>query len=138
MQKLLGLYKKYRSVISYVFFGVLTTAVNFLLYTLLFNLLGLNNFLSNVISVSASILFAFVTNKLFVFQSHTKTLGALISELAKFLSGRLITAVFEVGFMVLTVDLLHLNGTVMKAVCTVVVLILNYIFSKLWAFKKPK
>ncbi len=138
MKFILELLKKYKSVIMYLIFGVLTTAVNFVIYELLYNRLGISNFISNVIAVSSAIAFAFITNKLFVFESRGGGMRSFLGELWRFLAGRLASAVFEIGFMVLAVDLLKLNGTFMKLLSNIVVIILNYVFSKFWVFKNTK
>ena len=121
--------KKYKSVILYLIFGVLTTLVNFVAYNICYTKLQFPNLVSNTIAWILSVLFAFITNKIWVFKS--KSFG--LSKLARLFTGFLDTAIMFVG-----VDLLKRNWIIAKIVSSVVVVILNYIFSKLFIFRKNK
>ena len=126
---------KYRDIIPYAVFGVLTTLLDFAVYFLLYKQFGINNVLSTIIAFIAAVLFAFATNKLFVFKSKSWDKSTALPELYKFSAARTGTFVFTVLFMYITVDLLKLNGIVMKIVQNVIVIILNYVFSKFMIFK---
>ena len=136
MEKLRELIKKHWDIVSYLFFGVLTTAVSYLVYFPLYNLLDLPATVSNALSWIAAVAFAYVTNKPFVFKSHDWSRKTVIPELLKFIGCRIGSGLAETILLLITVDLLHINGNVMKLVASVVVVILNYIGSKLLVFNK--
>ena len=133
---IVSLLKKYWDVISYLFFGVLTTVVNYLVYLPVYNLLGLSAALSNAIAWVVAVAFAYLTNKPFVFKSHDWSARTVIPELTKFISCRIASGAMETGILLLTVDILHWNGNIWKLVTSVLVVILNYFGSKLLVFKK--
>ena len=130
------LFIKYKDVISYLFFGVLTTAVNVAVYYVFYNLLSIANVISTVIAWVVAVAFAFVTNKLFVFDSKSWAPSVALREFWTFTACRIGTGIVEIGMMWLFVDILTFNGTVMKLITNFIVIVLNYIFSKLIIFKK--
>ncbi len=132
----LRLWKKYEDVILYLFFGVLTTGVNYLVYLPFYNLMGLSATISNIVAWIAAVAFAFLTNKPFVFKSHDWSRKAVIPELSKFVSCRLASGVMETVIIFLAVDVLAGNGNLWKLLTSVLVVILNYFGSKLFAFRK--
>lgn len=136
MARLRELFVKYQDIVSYLFFGVLTTAVNYVVYLPCYNLLGLSAAVSNVIAWAVSVAFAFLTNKPFVFKSHDWSAKTVVPELAKFVGCRVGSGFLETGIIFLTVDCLRWDGNVMKLVTSVLVVILNYIASRLLVFRK--
>ena len=134
--KLKALFEKYYDLITYVFFGGLTTVVNYLVYLPCYNMLGLNASLSNVISWVVAVAFAFLTNKPFVFRSHDWSAKVVWPELVKFVGCRIGSGVMETAILFLTVDILGWNGNVWKLITSVLVVILNYVASKLIVFRK--
>ena len=136
IQKLRSLILKYWDVLSYLFFGVLTTVVNYLIYLPAFNLCGLSAAVSNMIAWVGAVVFAFLTNKPFVFRSHDWSAKTVVPEFTKFVSCRLASGVLETGILLLTVDCLHWNGNLWKLVTQVLVIIINYVGSKLLVFRK--
>ncbi|EGG91719.1 hypothetical protein HMPREF0491_01965 [Lachnospiraceae oral taxon 107 str. F0167] len=130
--------KKYESVLLYLIFGVLTTFVNIVVYYILFNHVLLSNILSNGIAWVAAVIFAFITNKIWVFKSKTLEIEQVIKELSAFFSARLSTGLLDMAIMYVGVDLLKVNSIYSKIISGVVVVILNYIFSKLFIFRKNK
>lgn len=136
IQKIRALLEKYWDVISYLFFGVLTTIVNYVIYLPVYNLLGLSAAVSNAIAWVVAVAFAYLTNKPFVFKSHDWSAKTVVPELAKFVSCRLASGVMETAILFVTVDLLGWNGNLWKLVTSVLVVILNYLASKLLVFKK--
>ena len=136
MEKMKTLMARYRDVIVYLVFGVLTTAVNYIVYLPCYNVLGLSGSVSNAIAWVVAVAFAYLTNKPFVFQSHDWSAKTVIPELTKFLGCRIGSGVLETAIIFLTVDLLGWNGNVMKLLTSVLVVVLNYIGSKLLVFKK--
>ena len=136
MKTLKTLLKKHWGVISYLIFGVLTTAVNYIVYLPCYNVLGLSGSLSNTIAWVGAVAFAYLTNKPFVFQSHDWSAKTVLPELTKFVGCRVGSGVLETAIIFLTVDWLGWNGNVMKLLTSVLVVVLNYIGSKLLVFKK--
>ena len=136
LQKIRALVVKYRDILSYLVFGVLTTVVNYAVYLPIYNLLGLSAAVSNVIAWVAAVAFAFLTNKPFVFKSHDWSAKTVIPELTKFVSCRVASGAMETLILLLTVDILGWNGNIWKLITQVLVVVLNYITSKLVVFKK--
>lgn len=135
-QKILNLIKKHWDIVSYLFFGGLTTVVNYLVYYPLYNFFGFSAALSNCVAWVAAVAFAYLTNKPFVFKSRDWSAKVVIPELAKFVACRLGSGAAETIIIFVTVDILRINGNVMKLVTSVLVVILNYAASKLLVFRK--
>lgn len=135
MKKMLELAKKYEDILSYLFFGVLTTVVNYVVYLPCYNVLGLSSAVSNVIAWVAAVAFAYLTNKPFVFKSHDWSMKTVLPELTKFLACRVGSGVLETVMLLVCVDWLGWDGNVLKIVTSVLVVVLNYIGSKLVVFK---
>lgn len=136
MEKLKELIKKYWDILSYLFFGVLTTAVNYMVYLPIYNLLGLSSSVSNMIAWVVAVAFAYLTNKPFVFQSHDWSAKTVIPELTRFVSCRVTSGAIETGVLWLTVDQLGWNGNIWKLITSVLVVVMNYFGSKLLVFLK--
>lgn len=136
IEKIRSLVKKHWEIISYIFFGGLTTVVNWLVYFPLYNLLHVDSAVSNVIAWVVSVAFAFLTNKPFVFKSHDWSMKVTFPELGKFVSARVLSGLFETGCLFLFVTMLSWDGNIVKVVVSVAVVIINYVASKLVVFKK--
>ena len=136
MKKIKALIVQYWEVLSYLIFGVLTTVVNYLVYLPVYNLLGLSAALSNAIAWVVAVAFAYLTNKPFVFKSHDWSAKTVIPELTKFVGCRVASGAAETLILLVTVDILCWNGNIWKLVTSVLVVILNYIASKLVVFRK--
>lgn len=121
-----------REVFFYLVFGVLTTVVNIISFAILSRMFGIGTVVSNVIAWFLSVLFAYVTNRRWVFLS---TGGNVFREMLVFFSGRLCTGVLDTLVMFITVDLLGWNDLMMKILSNIIVIILNYIISKFFVFK---
>ena len=145
METLKNLYFKHKEIINYLLFGGLTTVVSWGTYSLFVKAIGMSVGVGNVLSWICAVLFAFVTNKLFVFESKTWQPATALREFVSFIGARLATGVIE-WFGVpyfsthgLTHPLFGVKGLLAKVVVSIVVIILNYIFSKfLVFFKKDK
>lgn len=135
-QKIRTLLDKYYDVITYLVFGVLTTLVNYIVYLPCYNYLGISASYSNMIAWVVAVAFAYVTNKPFVFRSHDWSAKTVIPELIKFVGTRLGSGALETAIIFLAVDLAGMNGNIWKLVTSVLVVILNYIGSKLLVFRK--
>ncbi|WP_040198290.1 GtrA family protein [Candidatus Soleaferrea massiliensis] len=132
---------KYKEIILYVFFGGLTTVVNFSMFFIFNMLLGEDRYIvSQVISWVAAVLFAFITNKLFVFSKTERTFQQVYREFLKFVSVRILTGLLETISLIAAVDALHFPVNWSKIIICFAVVILNYVFSKLLIFtsKKPE
>lgn len=135
--KLVDIIKKYREIIMYLIFGFLTTVVSigtfFVFSKFIFDMSKNWQMQSaNVLSWLISVLFAYVTNKKFVFQSHASPL----KEIIKFYSSRLSTLGIEMILMEIFVTLCHFNVMLVKIAVQFIVIVLNYVFGKLFVFKK--
>ena len=131
------LLKKYRSQLIYLVFGVLTTVVNYLIYFPCDRLLH-TAWLSNSIAWVFAVLFAYVTNKPFVFESHDWSMKTVAPEFIKFVGTRVASLGVENLILLVTVDLLGWNRIGWKFFASVLVVILNYVGSKLLVFRKEK
>lgn len=120
---------------KYCIVGGTTTLVDLAVFYLLCEVGGMNATLSNVISISVSIAYAYVANKLFVFQTHCPDLSALMGEIGRFVSGRLGTMALEIGMVFVLCDLFGMDGFAGKLTTQVVIFVSNYMLSKFWAFK---
>lgn len=134
--KIKELFVKYYDILVYLVFGVLTTVVNYLVYLPCYNLLGLSSSVSNVIAWVVAVAFAYVTNKPFVFHSHDWSRETVIPELTKFVGTRLGSGALETVILLIAVDWLGMNGNLWKIVTSVLVVIINYVGSKLLVFRK--
>lgn len=130
------LIRKHYDILAYLFFGVLTTVVNYIVYLPCYNLLHFSAAVSNVIAWVAAVAFAYLTNKPFVFKSHDWSAKTVIPELTKFVGSRIVSGALETAIIFVTVDWLCWNGNIMKLVTSVLVVVINYIASKLLVFKK--
>lgn len=133
---ILSLLKKYQDLLIYLIFGVLTTAVNYLVYLPCYNELALGAAMSNLLSWVVSVTFAFLTNKPLVFRSHDWSARVVVPEIIKFLSCRIGSGALETVILLLCVDILGWNGNLWKLITSVLVVILNYVGSKLLVFRK--
>ena len=136
MEWLKTMVEKHRDVLLYLFFGVLTTVVNYVVYLPCYNVLGLSGSVSNVIAWVGAVAFAYLTNKPFVFRSHDWSAKTVIPELTKFVGCRIGSGALETAIILVTVDWLGWNGNAMKLLTSVLVVVLNYIGSKLLVFRK--
>lgn len=138
MKKLLDFVKKYRRVLTYLVFGILTTIVNYLVYLPCYNLLKIPASVSNVISWACAVLFAYLTNKPFVFRSRDWSVRTVVPEFLKFVGCRAASGAMETGALLLFVDILHQNGNLWKLAVSILVVIVNYVGSKLLVFRNSR
>ena len=124
-----------RETISYLIFGILTTIVNYAVFELC-NVLHIHYLVGTLIAWGLAVMFAYITNKLFVFESKSWKKEVIVKELSSFIACRIVSGLFDLGFMALAVELLTMNKSIAKLVSNVFVVIANYIFSKLFIFKK--
>lgn len=127
---------KYREPLMYLVFGVLTTLVNWAGYWLLTDLLHAHYMAATVVSQLAAILFAYVTNRIWVFESKVRGAKGIAIEMAKFFGARGISLLLDMGCMFLGVTVLCINDKLMKIIANIIIIIANYIFSKIFVFRK--
>ena len=135
MERLRELFIKYRELLSYLFFGVLTTVVNYVSYLLLAPFFGTTT-IPTAIAWVLSVAFAYLTNRRWVFRSQAKGAAAILREAGSFVGARLSSGVIDVGIMWVFADRLGFNDKLVKLASNVFVVIFNYIASKLIIFRK--
>ncbi len=139
MEKIFALLKKYREILLYLIFGVLTTVVDYISLWLFYDLLGirvLDALGANTLAWVVSVAFAFTTNKIFVFESRDTSQKTLIREILSFVAARLVSLGAESAVIYIGVNVLGCNLWIMKLLASVIVVISNYVFSKLVIFRK--
>ncbi len=125
-----------KSTISYLIFGLLTTVVNIVTYAFLASFLNVDYKLATTVAWILSILFAFITNKLFVFNSKEITFVLMVKELVNFVIFRLLSLLVDIIIMFIIIDLLLWNDLFAKVIANGVVVVMNYFTSKNITFKK--
>ena len=138
MEKITELYKKYKEVINYLIFGVLTTVVSLIVYyASVYTFLNPDNAIqlqiANILSWVAGVTFAYFTNRKYVFESNEKN---KVKEASKFVLARVTTLIMDMIIMWLGVTVLRCNDKIVKIISQIVIIVSNYIFSKLFVFKK--
>jgi len=150
MEKFKELFLKYKEVIMYLIFGVATTVVNWITYIICTKLFGIGGAeltklqitICNAIGWVVAVTFAFVTNKLFVFESKNTEKVFLLKEAAKFYGSRAFSGIFEIllpsALIAIGLDqaVFGIEGAIAKAITSVVVIVMNYVLSKLFVFRK--
>lgn len=122
-----------KELVLYVVFGSLTALVNFVVYFFFEGLLGVHYIISNILAWFFSVLFAYITNRIWVFESESDN---ILKEMSLFFGGRIFSGAVDTGLMYLFIDILSIGNTISKIVVQIIVVILNYVFSKLIVFKK--
>ncbi|OEG14133.1 teichoic acid glycosylation protein [Enterococcus ureasiticus] len=130
------LFHKYKEVISYLVFGVATTIVNLVIFFICKDILGIDYKISNAIGWFLSVLFAFFTNKYFVFVSNHEDISSFIREMLLFYWYRILSFVVDMALMILMIEWMHISDFWAKMLTQVAVVVLNYFFSKFFIFKK--
>lgn len=140
LKGIINLYNQYKEIINYLIFGFFTTIISLVVYYLLvYSILDSNNAIelqiANIMSWIAGVIFAYITNRKFVFNSKNEKIG---KELLSFVSSRIITLVIDMLIMFVGVTLLKGNDKILKLISQIVVIVSNYVFSKLFVFRKVK
>ena len=138
MKKINSLYKKYKEIINYLIFGVLTTVISLavyyaLVYTILNPLNAIMLQIANILSWTAGVIFAYITNRKYVFESKS-----LLKEINSFVGSRIVTLIMDMIIMYIGVTVIGLNDKLIKLISQVVVIVSNYLFSKLFVFKRDE
>ena len=133
-----NLFFKYKELILYAICGILTTLVGWGSYVVSVDYIGFSVFAASIVSWVCGVVFAFVTNKLFVFQSYSFRPKELLKEFVSFVSCRALSGLFTIAAMIFIVDVMGWNEWLGKVAVSAISLVLNYIFSKLFIFKKAE
>ena len=131
-----NLFLKYKEIILYGFFGGCTTIVNVIIYYLCSRGIGLGTVASTLLAWWIAVLFAYVTNRVMVFHSSNKEMRAILIEFSFFVACRLLTGILDIAIMYLFVDRLGCYDLIIKMISNVLVILANYIASRLLIFKK--
>lgn len=132
------LFQKYREILAYLFFGVATTIVNISVFFICDMVLGFEYKTSNTLAFLLSVLFAFFTNKYFVFGNHSSSRKIFLKEMFLFYWYRILSFIIDMGMMIVLIEGIRLPNFWAKLVTQVVVVVLNYFFSKFFIFKRKK
>jgi len=127
---------KRKEMITYLVFGVLTTIVNIVTYVLIAKLMNLDYKLATTIAWVVSVVFAFITNKIYVFNSKGMAAHTLVREFSSFVFFRVLTYLIDLGMMIILVEWTQMNDIIAKIVANIIVVIINYIASKYVIFRK--
>lgn len=132
------MFERYREIINYLIFGVATTVVNIVVFFLFDTILSVPYLIANAIAIILSILFAFFTNKKYVFKSQATSRQDSWEEFVRFVSFRVLSGLFDMLSMWLLVDLLLFGTNLAKILTQFIVVVLNYMFSKFFVFKQEE
>ena len=136
MTEIKNLLIKYKEQILYLFFGGCTTVVNIVVFALCSDILHMELLVSNFMAWVLAVFFAYITNKIWVFESKTETLNELVKEIGSFVFARVVTLLIDMLIMYVGVEILFINKMIIKVLANIVVIVANYVFSKLFTFKK--
>ncbi len=137
---MIKLYKKYEEIINYLIVGALTTLVTLVSYIIITNIFlidktDLNIQIANVLSWIIAVIFAYITNRIFVFKSKVQG-KEKIKEIYNFIAARVFSLLVDMTLMFILFSLMHINDIICKMIVQIVVIIMNYVLSKLIVFKK--
>ena len=135
--KIMELFKKYKTTIMYLIFGFLTMVISIVTFAIFINV-GFNEHTSNILSWILAVLFAFITNKIFVFEDKEKEADVVIRQIIKFFLSRVFTLGLEEIIIFVFVTKLNYNAIFIKLITQIVVIVLNYVLSKKIAFNNKK
>lgn len=136
MKELFILLKKYEELLIYIFVGVLTTLVNMIVYYYFTRIINFSLYTSNIIAWIVAVLFAFFSNKFIVFKSIDKRFKTIFKEGISFTSMRILSLGLEMITLYILISIFSWNDMVVKLIAQIIVTVSNYIFSKLFIFKK--
>ena len=132
------MWEKYQDIFWYCFFGGLTTIVNLVIFYLFSDVLSLHYAIANVIAWIVAVLFAYITNRIWVFKSKVKGIVGIAREMITFFGFRVVSLLMEMAIMFVFIDLLGISEMITKVITQIIVVAANYVFSKWIIFKKPE
>lgn len=130
--------KNKKEIINYLVFGILTTLVNIISYWLFTTIFNVDYRISTTIAWFISVVFAFITNKIFVFNSKGLDVKTILSEFMSFLFFRILSYIIDLGMMIVLVEWIKMNDLVAKILANIIVVIVNYVASKYYIFRSAK
>ena len=134
MKSIKEIFLKYKSIILYILFGILTTLVNIFVYFAC-SCLKFSTAASTLTAWIISVLFAYITNRKYVFDSKSQGVKSVFKVISNFFLSRFATGLLDLAVMLLFVDILNFNGMLIKVISNIVVIILNYVLGKFLVFK---
>lgn len=132
------MYKQHKEGINYLIFGFLAFVLNYALYYIFETWMHIDYMYATALSWLLTVVFAYWTNRTFVFASKNTGAAKLFKEFLSFISARIVTEILELALMYLMVDIVHINSKIAKLIAQTAVIITNYVLSKLWIFKDTK
>lgn len=129
-------WKKHEEGMNYLFWGGVAFLLSMVLFHLFANIMGLYEQIANILSWIICVIFTYITNRIFVFKSKTRGIKRIFKEFKDFVAARILTLVMENVILFVMIDVLTINNMIAKLVGQFVVIVSNYVFSKLWIFKK--
>lgn len=129
-------YRRNKELLMYLLFGGLSFFLNLFLFFVIDRVTPVNALINNVICWVVCVLFQFVTNRLWVFEGRTETLAGFLKQMSSFVGGRVFTLIVEEAILAFFITGLHMNAVAVKLSAQIVVIVLNYVISKLWVFQK--
>lgn len=138
MKMIKKLIDQYKSIILYLVFGGFTTLVNIGTYAFCARKLNFSTIISNLFAWFFSVFFAYITNRQWVFNSKASTMKEIVSEILSFFYCRLVTGILDLILMYVFVDSIGVNDFIMKIISNIIVIVLNYIASKVIIFRQKK
>lgn len=136
MKKILDIWKKYEEAISYLFWGGIAFFLSMALFYFFANVMDLYEQIANSLAWILCVVFTYFTNRIFVFKSKTRGLGGILKEFVSFISARIATLLIENLILFVLIDQMTMNNMLAKLIGQFVVIVTNYILSKLWIFGK--
>ena len=136
IEKIKQFIKKHQELIRYLIIGVLTTVINYIAFALLVRVANLDIHTSNIIAWLVSVVFAYNTNKLFVFESKSFKIKVIAKEILSFGAARILSLLLEELILYIFVNKLGINELIIKLIANVIVIVINYLLSKFIIFKK--
>ena len=136
---LVELYYKYKEIFDYLFFGGLVTIVNFISYYIPANIIGVDKIVSNLIAFIISVIFAYIVNKEYVFETKWEGIQNVFKEFSSFVISRIGTGLLcDILIFAFMINILNINDVISKIFTQILVVILNYIIGKWFVFKQKK
>ena len=133
-----GIYRKYQEGIDYLFWGGVAFVLSMVLFYIFANMMMIEEQLANIITWIICVIFTYFTNRIFVFKSKSTGLMAIIKEFTEFTTARLATLILENIVLFICIDLLMWHNMLAKLIGQFLVIVSNYVLSKLWIFKKDR
>ena len=119
----------------YIIFGVFTTVLNFLVYIIFTRVFEANFLISNAVAWLLAVIFAFITNKIYVFNSTDYNIKFIMKEFLEFTISRIFTGLLDIGLLYLFVSIIYMNDLISKIIIGIIITILNYVISKMYVFR---